>query len=74
MYYTHRCKIQLQMYYNKEKRSVFGNVPYRIVLLNCCFTELRPANGNKGLIELPETQCCFPEIHGEIYFLQSSKI
>ncbi len=55
------------MYYNKEKKSVFGNVPYRIVLLSCGFTELSPAKGNKGLIELPETQCWFPEIHGEIY-------
>lgn len=66
------------MYYNKEEQSVFGNVPYRILLLNCCFTELSPANGNKGLIELPETQCCLLKIHnrrsGEIYFLQSSKI
>ncbi len=57
MYCTHRCKIQIHMYYNKEKKSVFGNVPYRIVLLSCGFTELSPAKGNTGLIELPETQC-----------------
>lgn len=47
--YTHTCKIQLHMYDNKEEQSVFGDVPYTILLL--CFKEFSPAN-DKGLTEL----------------------